>query len=402
MKAKLLGIFILASSLALCSGQAPTQKKPLTNADVIKMVKAELTDSTIILAIQTSPAQFDTGPDALIELKSAGVSGKVIDVMLAPRIQSPSEVAIGKASETKPGEGASSGDELPTAYGFYALASGKLIPLLPTEVERVFGLVVAGNSDRGYAVDGFSKKADVQTLNDPDVVFIVYEQGIRASAFSLAKLETVSKMAAGDFNISNTQLQFFENVYGVSPYESIAVNLLRPKLPIGLRVEPVPRKPDMYRLKPKQQLRPGATYSIYTSEALHEGDIIFTASRNQRAPSAILFKLAPQATAGTNETVTSQELNGATKDLQPMTFNQRFKFVEGKSIRYAGTIQYRSRLLHKFEMVDKPDDVMCFTQHELATEPVEGTIYKANLKKGLLGSGRLELIAVQSKEAPKQ
>ena len=46
----------------------------MTNADVINMVKAGLTENTIVLDIQLSPTAFDTSPNALIELKNQGVS----------------------------------------------------------------------------------------------------------------------------------------------------------------------------------------------------------------------------------------------------------------------------------------------------------------------------------------
>ncbi|HKY43208.1 MAG TPA: hypothetical protein VJM50_08935 [Pyrinomonadaceae bacterium] len=57
-------------------------KKPLTNPDVIEMSKAGLSDSTIILAIQKGPTQFDTSPRALIQLKNQGLSPAVIDAMI--------------------------------------------------------------------------------------------------------------------------------------------------------------------------------------------------------------------------------------------------------------------------------------------------------------------------------
>ncbi len=58
------------------------QKKPLTNADIISMVKAGLAESTIVLDIQLSSTDFDTSPPELISLKSHGVPQKVLDAML--------------------------------------------------------------------------------------------------------------------------------------------------------------------------------------------------------------------------------------------------------------------------------------------------------------------------------
>jgi len=65
----------------LATGQAaPTE---ITNSDVVSMTKAGIGEQTIILAIQRGPVKFDTTPQALIALKTAGVSDQVLDAILA-------------------------------------------------------------------------------------------------------------------------------------------------------------------------------------------------------------------------------------------------------------------------------------------------------------------------------
>jgi hypothetical protein len=60
-----------------------TESKPaLTNASIIKMLKAELAADTIVLAIEGSPGTYDTSPDALIELKNSGADQKVLDAII--------------------------------------------------------------------------------------------------------------------------------------------------------------------------------------------------------------------------------------------------------------------------------------------------------------------------------
>lgn len=61
----------------------PEEKVPLTNKDVISMVKGGLAESTIVLAIQHNAAQFDTSPQALIALRNQGVPEKVLNAMLS-------------------------------------------------------------------------------------------------------------------------------------------------------------------------------------------------------------------------------------------------------------------------------------------------------------------------------
>jgi hypothetical protein len=84
-------IFIkLSLTLALLSClSSPTfaqqsRETPLTNAAVIKLVRAGFKDKTVIAIIRSRPAQFDLSPDRLIELKrGGGVSENIILAMLA-------------------------------------------------------------------------------------------------------------------------------------------------------------------------------------------------------------------------------------------------------------------------------------------------------------------------------
>jgi len=56
--------------------------KPLTNDDIISLVKTGLSDAVIVSVIQKSPNRFDLGPEALIKLKEAGISNTVIEAMV--------------------------------------------------------------------------------------------------------------------------------------------------------------------------------------------------------------------------------------------------------------------------------------------------------------------------------
>jgi hypothetical protein len=55
----------------------------MTNADVIKMVKAGLSESTIITTIQTRKSKFDVSPDGLIALHNGGVTQAEMDAIMA-------------------------------------------------------------------------------------------------------------------------------------------------------------------------------------------------------------------------------------------------------------------------------------------------------------------------------
>jgi len=56
---------------------------PLTNAAIIKLVRAKFSEKTVIAIIRVRPARFDLSPDRLIELKKNGVGERIILTMLA-------------------------------------------------------------------------------------------------------------------------------------------------------------------------------------------------------------------------------------------------------------------------------------------------------------------------------
>lgn len=76
---KLMLVFLSVFSLISI---ASTQTKPLTNDDVVQMTKAAFDEQTIIKAIHAHETAFDTSVDAMISLRSAGVTKTVIEAML--------------------------------------------------------------------------------------------------------------------------------------------------------------------------------------------------------------------------------------------------------------------------------------------------------------------------------
>lgn len=61
----------------------PLSASALTNNDIIKMHKAGLSEETILAAMQKERAEYESSADALIELKGAGVSEKIIQRMIS-------------------------------------------------------------------------------------------------------------------------------------------------------------------------------------------------------------------------------------------------------------------------------------------------------------------------------
>jgi hypothetical protein len=76
-----IALAILLAVAAPCFAQS-TVGAPLTNADIVKMVKAGIPESVILHKVQMSESNFATSPNALIELKRRHVPDSVMGAML--------------------------------------------------------------------------------------------------------------------------------------------------------------------------------------------------------------------------------------------------------------------------------------------------------------------------------
>jgi hypothetical protein len=79
---------ISVASVAVAAG-AQTQKA-LNNADIVNLTKQGFEASLIVTDIQSSAADFDTSPQALMDLKAAGVDKSVMEAMLNAQANKPS------------------------------------------------------------------------------------------------------------------------------------------------------------------------------------------------------------------------------------------------------------------------------------------------------------------------
>jgi len=75
-------MFVLLSFVAIAGAQQSSEA-PLTNASVIRLVKAGFKEKTIIAIINSRPNQFKVDTDHLIQLKVNGVAENIILAMLA-------------------------------------------------------------------------------------------------------------------------------------------------------------------------------------------------------------------------------------------------------------------------------------------------------------------------------
>ncbi|MGH9598996.1 MAG: hypothetical protein ACRD27_03985 [Terracidiphilus sp.] len=128
MPKNLLAILFLVCCPLLVAQQA------MTNASVIKLAQAGLSDSLIITTIDASPGAYDTSANGLIALKQAGVSDKVVDAIVikasggsAPAASAPSTAA----APANPDNPAAPHDAGIYIYSADAAAGSKMMMLEP-------------------------------------------------------------------------------------------------------------------------------------------------------------------------------------------------------------------------------------------------------------------------------
>jgi hypothetical protein len=73
---------LFAAMFLVCCSLLVAQQS-LNNDSVIKLVKAGLSDDLIVSTINAAPGDYDTSADALISLKTAGASDKVVTAIVA-------------------------------------------------------------------------------------------------------------------------------------------------------------------------------------------------------------------------------------------------------------------------------------------------------------------------------
>lgn len=114
------GLLILATALTVRAQTA--EKPPLTNQDVIKMVRAGLSESIVVATIQENRCNYDTSPDGLIALQKAGVTQKEMNAMMSRQ-----QGATGGGAKTDAEGGSASGDSASTSGARWEMPSVTLL-----------------------------------------------------------------------------------------------------------------------------------------------------------------------------------------------------------------------------------------------------------------------------------
>jgi len=141
---------------------------PMTNDDVIKMVKGGLGEATVIQAIDAAEAGFDTSPDGLVKLKQGGVSDTVIQRIMVKKGAAPAAATAAAAPPVCKECGTVTGireiNKPGQASGVGAVAGGVLGGVLGRQLggsnHRTAGTVVgaAGGAIAGHMIEKKAKE----------------------------------------------------------------------------------------------------------------------------------------------------------------------------------------------------------------------------------------------------
>jgi hypothetical protein len=75
-------VLVMVFSIVFVSAQSRDSHAPLTNAEVLKLVRARFKEKTIVSIIDIRPPAFDLSTDSMIDLKRNGVSERIILAMV--------------------------------------------------------------------------------------------------------------------------------------------------------------------------------------------------------------------------------------------------------------------------------------------------------------------------------
>ena len=157
-------LLVLCLSCATTAVFAQQGQQPLTNADVVKMVKSGLPASVISNAIQANDTDFDVSANGLIALQKAGVPQTVMDAMISASSKKRSSSA---ASSAAPPAAAATSAALPNGGQLaVTVAQGGKSVVLPLEKTQLAQTKAKASSLGALATDSAVNQAFQVGVNE--------------------------------------------------------------------------------------------------------------------------------------------------------------------------------------------------------------------------------------------
>ena len=170
MSRRIFTMILAAGALLAGSLQAQNGPKPLSNDDVVTLIKGGLSESTVIEAIQSQDTNFDISANGLLQLKKGGVTSKVMEAMFAAAKKKTGKgaEAAAEASAGKPNSFAGipsvpgtslSGPAASPGQLSVLIAQGSSKQLLPISHTQVIEAKTKASTLGALASDGTLKQA---------------------------------------------------------------------------------------------------------------------------------------------------------------------------------------------------------------------------------------------------
>jgi hypothetical protein len=173
---RILTMWLLLSATFVATLHAQKADRPLTNADVINMVKSNLPESVIVSAIQSHPGKFDTSTSGLIALHRAGITENEMNAMMAA-----SGKGSGGAGVPRPSEGGGSAA---------SAADNGAMPQSKSRMPRL--VVVQGNStqelklEKTQLAETKTKPSSMRALAADSAVTQAMQAGVGTATYAAA------------------------------------------------------------------------------------------------------------------------------------------------------------------------------------------------------------------------
>jgi hypothetical protein len=169
----------------------PAPSKPMTVQDVIKLSKAGLGDDLIIQQLEKKNQRFDLSTDQLLQLKTAAVSDRVIQVMIDPTLK-PIPAAVAPAVVPAPTPAKAAAAPETQEIGVYAKVKGAWSEVLPEVVNWKSGGVMKNVATVGIVKEDLNGHVNGPTsrnrVTNPVEFQIVVPDGIAITEYQLLRL----------------------------------------------------------------------------------------------------------------------------------------------------------------------------------------------------------------------
>ncbi len=259
----ILGVAI--SLLCLASG-ADAADKPMTNQDVISMLKAKMSERTILLAIKSSTPGFDASASELIKLSAASASDAIVQAVIEATSRAKGESESGaatgdagkgggstSATSGSPASGAMNPEEVLLIDGENRLEMKYLAPQMRM-VARALGL---GGVGQYASLNGVTAALHVKSRK-PSFIVSVPNNAQPESYFTIANF-AVRKSGTREVSVGGG---YYSYTSGINKDRVVKANAEK-----EANQSKAPKRFTVYRVTPTESLPAGEyAFILYNSQ----------------------------------------------------------------------------------------------------------------------------------------